>query len=99
MTAEHITPTFSTTASLIAQARACAYHQGALRDLASQLPAPDESLDGALEAALQQRDERAFTHLLLAALDAGRQVDARHLREGAVLFPEDVSKVLICYPL
>ena len=86
MVAEHHAQAVSTTASLVAQAQACAYHQGALRDLASLLPEQDEVLERALEEAVQQRDERAFTHLLLAALSAGRNVDAHHLREGAALF-------------
>ena len=88
MAAEYVAQAFSTTESLVAQARSCAYHQGALRDLASHLPDQDEALDRALEEAVQQRDERAFTHLLLAALSGGRNVDARHLREGAALFPD-----------
>jgi hypothetical protein len=88
MVAKSTAQTFWTTASLVAQARACAYHQVALRDLAFQLPAQDEALDRALEEAVQQRDELAFTHLLLAALSGERNVDARHLREGAALFPD-----------
>jgi hypothetical protein len=86
MVAEHHAQAVSTTASLVAQAQACAYHQVALRDLASLLPEQDEVLERALEEAVQQRDERAFTHLLLAALSASRNVDAHHLREGAALF-------------
>jgi len=88
MAAEHAAPAFSTTESLVAQARTCAYHQMALRDLASHLPAQDEALDRTLGEAVTQRDERAFTHLLLAALCGDRNVDARHLREGAALFPD-----------
>jgi hypothetical protein len=42
MVAEHHAQAVSTTASLVAQAQACAYHQVALRDLASLLPEQDE---------------------------------------------------------
>jgi hypothetical protein len=88
MAAKSAVPTFWTTESLVAQAQACAYHQVALRDLASSLPTQDEVLDRALGEAVQQRDEQAFTHLLLAALCGGRHVDARHLKAGAALLPD-----------
>lgn len=47
-----------------------------------------EALAGALRSALEQRRDRAFTHLLLASLHAGHPVDAAALEAGAGLLPD-----------
>jgi len=70
------------------RARACAYTRPALTALGTQLPADDGELDRLLGLAVAGREAAAFTHLLLGALGAGRSVTARHLPEGAALFPE-----------
>ncbi len=72
---------------MLKQAHKSAFCQTALRELAKQLPADDAALDHLLAEAVAAKDDKAFTHLILAALDAGRKVDARHLVHGTVLLP------------
>jgi SEC-C motif len=71
----------------IRRARETKYYQEGLRELGRHLPLEDEQLDRILAETAAAKDDLAFTHLILAALAAGRTVDARHLVEGAVLFP------------
>jgi hypothetical protein len=70
------------------RARECPFCRGSIRELADHLPADGDELSRWLEEVVRSRDERAFTHLLLAALAAGRRVDARHLIDGAALLPD-----------
>ena len=72
---------------LVEQARLSRYFVGDLRLLAGKLPADDAALDALLGRLVEQGDELAFTHCLLAALDAEREVDAQHLVRGTALLP------------
>ncbi len=80
--------TGSTPELLLERARECRFCQDDLRALQSELPDDDEQLDHLLSKAVSGRDDTAFTHLLIAALDLGRPVDARHIAGGAVLLPD-----------
>ena len=73
--------------SLLERARRTEHFAGAVRELANHLPDDDAALERALGEAVAQRDGDAFTHLLFAAFEAGRPVDARFLGEGAPLLP------------
>ena len=56
--------------------------------LGQRLPSDDHELDQVLAALVTTRNELAFSRIVLAALAVGRRVDARHLVEGAALFPD-----------
>ena len=73
---------------LLNRASECRFCQQDLRGLESHLPEDEDVIDQLLSEAVRQRDAAAFTHVLLAALDLGRRVDARHLADGAVLLPD-----------
>jgi len=72
-------------ASLLDLADAVPASQRDLRAFASTLPG---DVGDALRAAVGERRPKAFTHLLLAALDAGQVVDASVLAEGTALLPD-----------
>ena len=46
------------------------------------------NVSGSLRESVEGRRARAFTHLLLASLDAGREVPADLLEVGAALLPD-----------
>lgn len=73
--------------ALLKRARECKFTRSAIRELAEQIPPDDEEINQLLARAVSARDELAFTHLLLAALEAGRKVEAGHLVEGTNLLP------------
>ena len=72
---------------LIHAARACRLAKKALRSLGRRLPGDDE-LSRVLGDVVEARYDRAFTALSLAALDAGRSLDASILEKGAALLPD-----------
>ncbi len=74
--------------AILNQARECQFCQSALIAFGSALPANDDVLDEIIAEAVRLRDHVAFTHLVLAALHAGREVDAHHLVIGASLLTE-----------
>ncbi len=73
---------------LLAQAAATAYCRPALRALGAALPADDGILAAALNLAANRRDAKAFSHLYVAALYAGRRVSAEVFDLGAALLPD-----------
>lgn len=54
------------------------------------LPPDDAGLDTLLEEIVADGDRMGFHIVLIAAISAGRGVDARHLAKGAVFFSHDV---------
>jgi hypothetical protein len=64
------------------------FYRAAIMDLGTKLPADDAALDALLAEVVATRNEKAFTHLIYAALAAKRTVDSRHLVEGGALFPD-----------
>jgi len=64
------------------------YYQGAVRDLAKLLPADDAELDALIGETVAASDQRAFIFITIAALEAQRPVDARHLARGTMLMPD-----------
>jgi hypothetical protein len=75
---------------LLQRAAAVSYCRPALRALGESLPAEDETLHHALDNAAARRDAKAFSHLYVAALLAGRRVPASVLETGAALLPDAV---------
>jgi len=75
------------TQSTIKRAQKCQFYRAALRELAAHLPAGDDELDRLLAQTVEARDDIAFANILFSSLDSGRQVDARHLAEGAIMLP------------
>ena len=73
---------------LLERARDCRFCQEDLRALQTHLPNDEAALDQLLSESVEKRDDAAFTHILLAALDLELPVDARHLAGGAVLLPD-----------
>ena len=73
---------------LLERARDCRFCQEDLRALQTHLPDDKAALDQLLGESVEKRDDAAFTHILLAALDLELPVDARHLAGGAVLLPD-----------
>lgn len=67
-------------------ARHCVFCQPALRELATRLPESDAALDLWIGELVAAGEDMAFESSILAALGTGRQVDARHLVNGAALF-------------
>ena len=74
-------------AELIREAEAIKFFRGAIVSLGRRLPPAEADLDGLLAGLVAARNELAFTSIIYAALGAGRRVEARHLVEGAALFP------------
>jgi hypothetical protein len=64
------------------------YYQGAVRELAGLLPAEDAALDALIAETVAESDETEFVFVTMAALGAGRPVQARHLARGIMLMPE-----------
>jgi len=61
------------------------FHAASVRELARMLPADDVELDAMIETAARENDLDGFLPLVIAALHAGRKVDAHHLAQGAAL--------------
>jgi len=80
-------------ASLLKLAGATNYCRPALRILGDTLPSDDSILTSALDLAARARDAKAFSHLYLAALYAGRRLPGEVLALGAALLP-DASLIL-----
>ena len=80
--------------SVLVSARTCRFDQPSLRKLGEELPASEAEIDRLLKESVEARDEIAFTNLLLAALDSGRRVDARHLVDGGALLPDPTQLVV-----
>jgi len=60
--------------------------RAALEELGRRLPSDDAVLDAWLGEVVARREEWVFRKLVFAALGSGRSLQAKHLREGAVLF-------------
>jgi len=65
-------------------------HQGALREVLALLPAGDAELDELVAETVREHFQVGFAFVVLAALDAGRPVQARHLAGGAMMLPDDI---------
>jgi hypothetical protein len=63
------------------------FYQASLRDLGQRLPADDVALSEWIEQTIRANEPAAVMCVLLAALDAGRKVDAKHMEQGARLLP------------
>jgi len=72
---------------LIREAETIKFYRGAIVGLGRRLPPAEADLDCLLAGLVAARNELAFTSIVFAALGAGRRVEARHLVEGAALFP------------
>ena len=83
-----VSPQADTVGDLLRQAAATAYCRPTLRALGSGLPADHAILTMALNRAAERRDAKAFSHLYVAALYAGRRVPAEVLELGAALLPD-----------
>ena len=68
------------------RARSRRLFQGALVELAAELPPDDGALDQLIAEAITARDNDAFVRIVFAALATERRVDARHLEDGSSLF-------------
>ena len=75
---------------LLKQAADTEYCRPALRALGEALPVDDGILIAALHEAAAMRDPRAFSHLYLGGLLAGRRIPAEVLEFGAALLPEAI---------
>jgi len=72
---------------LIRMAESIKLYRATILSLGPHLPEADLELDQLLAGLVTARNDLAFPRIVLAALAAGRPVDARHLVEGAALFP------------
>jgi len=72
----------------IKRAKEFPFTQNGLLDFSNLLPDADEALNALLAEAVAGRHHDSFTKLILAALGAGRKVDAAHLVEGIILLPD-----------
>ena len=75
-------------AEVIREAESLKFYREALVALGQRLPSDDQGLDDVLVELVTTRNELGFSRIVLAALAVGRRVDARHLVEGAALFPD-----------
>ena len=64
------------------------YHQGTVRAMAALLPADDAELDALILETLHEGGVLEFHFVVMAALGAGRSVDARHLVPGILRIPD-----------
>ena len=64
------------------------YCQGALSELAKLLPADDTALDALIGETVAESGQTEFVFVTMAALCAGRPVQARHLARGTILMPD-----------
>lgn len=62
------------------------FHRKAMEAVAALLPVEDGELDALIGETVQEHDAWGFVYVIVAALGAGRKVDARHLAGGTMLF-------------
>ena len=67
-----------------------------IRDVGDALPKDHEELDRLIADLVEQQQARAFTMVVLAALDAGCDVDAAHLERGFALIDLVPDIITIC---
>ena len=63
------------------------FHRGAVNAVAALLPTDDTALDALIGETVREKDQAGFIYITLAALQAERKVDARHLAGGAMMLP------------
>ena len=63
------------------------FHRGAVDAVAALLPEDDAALDALIGETVREKDQAGFIYITLAALQAERKVDARHLAGGAMMLP------------
>ena len=71
------------------------YYRGAVQELAGLLPAEEAALDALIGETVAESDQTAFGFIVMAALCAGRPVQARHLARGTGLMPEKLTLGII----
>lgn len=71
------------------------YCQATLLQLGTMLPPEDAALDALIGDLVQASDQHQFVFVVMAALCAGRPVQARHLARGTVLLPERLTLGII----
>ena len=59
--------------------------RAAVQRVAELLPPEEAGLDDVIAETVRENNPKAFFHVLVAALGAGRRVDAKHLATGATL--------------
>lgn len=63
-------------------------HHGTLREVLALLPPGDTELDELIAETVREHFQFGFAYVVLAALDAGRTVQARHLAGGAMMLTD-----------
>ena len=63
-------------------------HHGTLRDVLALLPPDDGELDELIAETVKEHFQFGFAYIVLAALEAGRTVQARHLAGGALMLTD-----------
>lgn len=63
-------------------------HHGTLRDVLALLPMEDGELDELIAETVKEHNQFGFAYVVLAALEAGRSVQARHLARGAMMLTD-----------
>lgn len=63
-------------------------HHGTLQAVGALLPAEDAELDELIAETVREHFQFGFAYIVLAALDAGRTVQARHLAGGAMMLTD-----------
>jgi SEC-C motif len=71
----------------IAESQFC---RAAVQRVAELLPPDDAELDGVIAETVRENNAKALFHVLVAALGAGRRVEAKHLATGATLLGHPV---------
>jgi hypothetical protein len=64
--------------------------RAAVQRVAELLPPDEAGLDGVIAETVRENNPKALFHVLVAALGAGRRVDAHHLTTGATLLGHPV---------
>ena len=64
--------------------------RAAVQRVAELLPPDDAGLDGVIADTVRENNPKALFHVLVAALGAGRRVEAKHLTTGATLLGHPV---------
>jgi len=76
--------------SIVEQAILTQMKTDQIRELSPKLPADEGEFDSLLQHLVERRIGGAFASVVLAALDAGRTFDARHLIVGATMLPAEL---------
>ncbi len=63
------------------------FHLASVQRVAELLPAEDAGLDALVGETVQAGDQKAFMHVIVAALSRERPVAAKHLARGAMMLP------------